>query len=681
MVSEITRRNEAPEGGWSEYRAQWAGQEVEPRSAGLGTQMAEYVLGTPPTNAHEKLGMSAKEYMYSDKNQDTSEDGQQADYNGQVVNGGNSQQLAAIVQMMQSMQLVQGGYRAGGTQEQWAYPAGANYPYQAAPYSPGGGRHHNPYHHVQSPPYAGQYKEEEMTAQQYEFLQQLLTSQLSSQYINNGEEVCKPAQTQGINGAMYSTCSHGMQKRFCRSASCQTFSKRGGGGGGNPAAPAPGANSPPSGGAGAPVNSKEPQRSRLLEDFRQNVSPGLQLKNLQSHIVEFSKDQHGSRFIQQKLEKASDAEKNLVFREILDSAYSLMTDVFGNYVIQKFFEYGTDPQKGELVGLIKGHMLHLALQMYGCRVIQKALECVNRPQRHELVKELEGNVLKCVMDQNGNHVVQKCIEKVDPESLSFIINSFKGEIYNLSTHAYGCRVIQRILEYCPTSQTRPILDELLDHTEMLVQDQYGNYVIQHVLEHGDLDDKAHIVSELQGKVLMLSQHKFASNVVEKCVTHSTRPQRVTLIDEVCNTMDGPHPALFTMMKDQFANYVVQKMYDVADHIQKRTIMSKIKPHLATLRKFPYGKHILAKLEKTFKTSQLSPSSHCNFEPGNFNPTGINHPATLSNSSYSMPGMSPMSGFSFSPNGMGSMSGSPQFSPSPFTSPNSFNNFHALSPAF
>lgn len=34
-----------------------------------------------------------------------------------------------------------------------------------------------------------------------------------------------------------------------------------------------------------------------------------------------------------------------------------------------------------------------------------------------------------------------------------------------------------------------------------------------------------------------------------------------------------------MMKDQFANYVVQKMYDVADHIQKRTIMSKIKPHL------------------------------------------------------------------------------------------------------
>lgn len=64
--------------------------------------------------------------------------------------------------------------------------------------------------------------------------------------------------------------------------------------------------------------------------------------------MEFSQDQHGSRFIQQKLERASANEKQLVFQEILSSAYSLMTDVFGNYVIQKFFEYGTPEQKSTL---------------------------------------------------------------------------------------------------------------------------------------------------------------------------------------------------------------------------------------------------------------------------------------------------------------------------------------------
>lgn len=36
-------------------------------------------------------------------------------------------------------------------------------------------------------------------------------------------------------------------------------------------------------------------RSRLLEDFRNNRYPNLQLRDLQNHIVEFSQDQHGSR--------------------------------------------------------------------------------------------------------------------------------------------------------------------------------------------------------------------------------------------------------------------------------------------------------------------------------------------------------------------------------------------------
>lgn len=82
-------------------------------------------------------------------------------------------------------------------------------------------------------------------------------------------------------------------------------------------------------------------RSRLLEDFRNNRFPNLQLRVLIGHIVEFSQDQHGSRFIQQKLERATPAKRQMVFNEILQAAYQLMTDVFGNYVIQKFFEVST----------------------------------------------------------------------------------------------------------------------------------------------------------------------------------------------------------------------------------------------------------------------------------------------------------------------------------------------------
>uniref|UniRef100_A0A7N8Y6W7 Pumilio homolog 1 n=1 Tax=Mastacembelus armatus TaxID=205130 RepID=A0A7N8Y6W7_9TELE len=325
-------------------------------------------------------------------------------------------------------------------------------------------------------------------------------------------------------------------------------------------------------------------RSRLLEDFRNNRYPNLQLRDIAGHIMEFSQDQHGSRFIQLKLERASSAERQLVFSEILQAAYQLMVDVFGNYVIQKFFEFGSLDQKLALAERIRGHVLSLALQMYGCRVIQKALEFIPSDQQSEMVRELDGHVLKCVKDQNGNHVVQKCIECVQPHALHFIIDAFKGQVFALSTHPYGCRVIQQ---------------ELHQHTEQLVQDQYGNYVIQHVLEHGRAEDKSKIVSEIRGNVLGLSQHKFASNVVEKCVTHASRTERALLIDEVCSLTEGPHSALYTMMKDQYANYVVQKMIDVAEPTQRKIVMHKIRPHISTLRKYTYGKHILAKLEKYY----------------------------------------------------------------------------------
>ncbi|KAJ8398020.1 hypothetical protein AAFF_G00430970 [Aldrovandia affinis] len=342
-------------------------------------------------------------------------------------------------------------------------------------------------------------------------------------------------------------------------------------------------------------------RSRLLEDFRNNRYPNLQLREISGHIMEFSQDQHGSRFIQLKLERANPAERQLVFSEILQAAYQLMVDVFGNYVIQKFFEFGSLDQKLALAERIRGHVLSLALQMYGCRVIQKALEFIPSEQQviSEMVRELDGHVLKCVKDQNGNHVVQKCIECVQPHALQFIIDAFKGQVFALSTHPYGCRVIQRILEHCLPEQTLSILEELHQHTEQLVQDQYGNYVIQHVLEHGRTEDKSKIVSEIRGNVLGLSQHKFASNVVEKCVTHSSRAERAMLIEEVCSVNDGPHSALYTMMKDQYANYVVQKMIDIAEPTQRKIVMHKIRPHIATLRKYTYGKHILAKLEKYY----------------------------------------------------------------------------------
>ncbi|KAE8660381.1 Pumilio-like protein 3 [Hibiscus syriacus] len=337
--------------------------------------------------------------------------------------------------------------------------------------------------------------------------------------------------------------------------------------------------------------------SSLLEEFKSNKTKCFELSEIAGHVVEFSVDQYGSRFIQQKLETATTEEKTMVYEEIMPQAVALMTDVFGNYVIQKFFEHGLPSQRRELASKLFGHVLTLGLQMYGCRVIQKAIEVVDLDQKIKMVQELDCGVMRCVRDQNGNHVIQKCIECVPEENIQFIVTTFFDQVVTLSAHPYGCRVIQRILEHCKDPKTQSkVMDEILGSVSMLAQDQYGNYVVQHVLEHGKPHERSIIIKELAGKIVQMSRQKFASNVVEKCLTFGGPSERQLLVNEMLGSTDENEP-LQAMMKDQFANYVVQKVLETCDDQQRELILSRIKVHLNALKKYTYGKHIVARVEK------------------------------------------------------------------------------------
>lgn len=153
-------------------------------------------------------------------------------------------------------------------------------------------------------------------------------------------------------------------------------------------------------------------------------------------------------------------------------------------------------------------------------------------------------------------------------------------------------------------------------TEPFRNGRYGNYVIQHMLEKahemGTPEDITKIASGVQGNILTLSQHKFASNVIEKCVIHANPEIRAAMIDEVCKqTTNVGVPALETpgstrflkataldiMIRDQFANYVIQRMLTVGVPAERSRLISLIAPQLEDLRAFPYGKHIVAKIEE------------------------------------------------------------------------------------
>ncbi len=313
--------------------------------------------------------------------------------------------------------------------------------------------------------------------------------------------------------------------------------------------------------------------------------------------MEFCQDQNGSRFIQQRLEVAKLSEKELVMAEVLPSVRRLRNDVFGNYVVQKLLENGSESMREELKSTLQGEMLSLSMQMYGCRVVQKALETLGDEKIPRLLEEFHGNVMTCIHDQNGNHVIQKCVEvlsskaksalkikddqkaKIFSDQIQFIIDNVLENIAPLSCHPYGCRVLQRILEHCVESQKLRTLDEIMKVHRTLLDDQYGNYVIQHVLQYGRVSDRDSILEIVtENGLLNLSRQKYASNVVEKLLKFGTTKQRNVIVREMLMKVDKDEDVeegtavVLLMVRDAYANYVVQTSLDVVVEGEERRLL-------------------------------------------------------------------------------------------------------------
>ena len=355
--------------------------------------------------------------------------------------------------------------------------------------------------------------------------------------------------------------------------------------------------------------------SPLLEEFRTNKNRQWTVPQIEGNIVEFCQDQNGSRFIQQRLELGDFLEQEIVVREVLPSIRRLRNDVFGNYVVQKLLDFGSPQVRASIRDTLEGEMLQLSLQMYGCRVVQKALEALDFEDLSRLLSEFHHNVLSCIHDQNGNHVIQKCIEvmntraraaesagddekaKHSRELIDFIISDVLVNATTLSCHPFGCRVLQRILEHSDSNRKNNLLDEVQKSHKRLLDDQYGNYVIQHVLEYGRVEDRDSILAiVVESGLLSLSRQKFASNVVEKLLKYGNGPQRKSIAREMLRKVDkssgmnmhgGDSSVVLLMVRDAYANYVVQTTLDVVPISEERTsLLNELNSHSDELVRLP-----------------------------------------------------------------------------------------------
>jgi len=226
----------------------------------------------------------------------------------------------------------------------------------------------------------------------------------------------------------------------------------------------------------------------------------------------------------------------------------------------------------------------------------QALEHVLVDQQISLAQELEKDVMRLVKDQNGNHVIQKAIERVPHSEIGFIFEAFRGQICSLANHTYGCRVIQRILEKSekPSELYSSVVHELHQSGSTLITDQFGNYVTQALLDHGLPEDRVKVIAIVRENIMSFSRHKYASNVVERCLAQGTEEQKKELLIKILESSDTRESNLLQMIKDQYANYVLQKLMDLMKGQQHVILIDAIGPELIKAKRAGcIGKQIAA----------------------------------------------------------------------------------------
>ncbi|KAL9606417.1 MAG: hypothetical protein Q9179_000437 [Wetmoreana sp. 5 TL-2023] len=317
----------------------------------------------------------------------------------------------------------------------------------------------------------------------------------------------------------------------------------------------------------------------------------VKLEHLQGEIYGLCKDQHGCRYLQKKLEERNPEHLHMIFLETNQHVVELMTDPFGNYLCQKLLEFSNDEQRTVLINNATPQMVKIALNQHGTRALQKMIEFISsHEQIQTIIGALRDRVVELIQDLNGNHVIQKCLNRLSADDAQFIFDAVGLHCVVVGTHRHGCCVLQRCIDHASGHQKAQLIAQITSNAFALVQDPFGNYVLQYIVDLQEAAFTNPLCYSFQGNIPLLSKQKFSSNVIEKCLRGAEPAVSRMMIEEMLNSSE-----LEKMLRDSFANYVVQTAIDYADPETKAHLVEAIRPILPSIRQTPYGRRIQSKI--------------------------------------------------------------------------------------
>ena len=86
-------------------------------------------------------------------------------------------------------------------------------------------------------------------------------------------------------------------------------------------------------------------------------------------------------------------------------------------------------------------------------------------------------------------------------------------------------------------------------------------------------------------------------MVERCITFGNEMQKKEIINEVVELVNNDEELIINMVRDRFANYVVQKIIEFSDNDIKQKLINIIVSRQNKIKNEGFSKHVLNYIEK------------------------------------------------------------------------------------
>ncbi|KAI5735677.1 hypothetical protein M8J77_021242 [Diaphorina citri] len=312
------------------------------------------------------------------------------------------------------------------------------------------------------------------------------------------------------------------------------------------------------------------------------------LKELEDKVLQMACSREGCAVLEQKIASGSENELKVIFRQVISSLMTVVTDMHGSLVVIKLIEAGSSMQRHALINVLKSKgpgFKGLSHHKYAYKVVVTTIEVCPLPLQLEVLEELKGHALFLAKHIHGRHVIEACLSTMGVNYVSFIIQEVVGHVVELLRDMDGILVIKKILLQLPQELSGPVFNEILANAPTIITDSCGYKIINILLENGHTSDTYHVIQALRGVFIFLAQKKHCFPILSKCISLAREDQLAWMIDEICVPDDA---GLMVMMKDPNASLILIEILKACDAEQRAYLLSKINRYMNLLHGMEHG---------------------------------------------------------------------------------------------